>query len=84
LDKEEIAMSRGILKVGAIAALLISSTSAYADDPTGLLLRWRGQVPTYAAPGQALPAFSDNGPCQPGMQQESFPNQQGYRCIRMR
>jgi hypothetical protein len=69
-----------ILKAVAIASLLLASSAALADDPTGVLLQERGEAPTYAPHGQA-PAFSDVGPCQPGTQSESFPNGQGFRCI---
>lgn len=73
-------MTRDLLKIGAVASLLMASSAAFADDPTGVLLRERGQAPTYAPQGYA-PAFSDVGPCQPGTQSESFPNGQGFRCI---
>jgi hypothetical protein len=74
-----VAMTKGILKAGAVFALLLTSANAFADDPTGVLERERGYAPRY--PGK-LPAYSDSGPCYRGMQQESFPNQQGYRCVR--
>ena len=73
-------MTRRILQIGAIAALLVASSAAFADDPTGVLLRERGEIPTYALPG-STPTFSDVGPCGPGTQSEPFPNAQGYRCI---
>ena len=71
-------MTKNLLKYGAVLALLLASASAYADDPTGVLLRERGQ-----APGQngQVAQFSDVGPCQAGTQSEPFPNMQGYRCI---
>jgi hypothetical protein len=72
-------MTRGILKAGAVVALLLTSAGAFADDPTAVLERQRGYVPRY--PGR-LPAFSDGGPCYRGMQTEAFPNRQGYRCVR--
>jgi hypothetical protein len=74
-------MTRGILKAGAILALLVTSASAFADDPTALLERQRGYAPRY--PGK-LPAYSDGGPCYRGEQQMAFPNAQGYRCVRKR
>lgn len=67
------------LKCGAVLGLLLTAGVAYADDPTGVLLQERGQLPRSNGP---LPLFSDNGPCQRGMLQEAFPNWQGYRCIR--
>jgi hypothetical protein len=77
-------MTRQLLKCGAVLALLFASAGAYADDPTGVLLSEQraNQVLTPKQRAE-LPAFSDVGPCQPGMQSEAFPNQQGYRCIRM-
>jgi len=72
-------MTNQILKCGAVLALLLASSGAYADDPTGVLEQQRGTLP--AAHGH-LPRFSDAGPCQRGMQQQSFPNGQGYRCVR--
>jgi len=74
-------MIRTALQCGAILALLIGGGvgAAYADDPTGVLEQERGTLPHANGP---LPRFSDVGPCQRGMQQESFPNAQGYRCIR--
>jgi hypothetical protein len=73
-------MTNGILKTGAVLALLLaSSVSSYADDPTGILMQERGQQPKY--PGR-LPEFTDGGPCYQGMHQEAFPNVQGYRCYR--
>jgi hypothetical protein len=82
---------RKILALGTTAffvtlgGALLASASAYADDPTGVLLseqRWyQGQRLT-PEELRNLPAFSDVGPCQYGMQQEAFPNMQGYRCIR--
>jgi len=73
-------MIRTALKCSAILGLLLGSgIVAYADDPTGVLLQERGAAPRAHGP---LPEFSDVGPCQAGMQQESFPNAQGFRCIR--
>jgi hypothetical protein len=72
-------MIRISLKCGAVLAFLFASGAAYADDPTGVLLQERGMPPR--AHGR-LPAFSDSGPCQRGMQSAPFPNAQGYRCIR--
>ena len=72
-------MTRQLLKCGAVLTLLLASASAYADDPTGVLLQeQRMMAPGYHNGGAA---FSDVGPCQPGMQSEPFPNGQGYRCI---
>jgi hypothetical protein len=72
-------MIKTSLKLGAVLALLLgSSVVSYADDPTGVLEQERGTQPR--AQGQ-LPQFSDTGPCQRGMQSESFPNAQGYRCV---
>src|SRR5260370_36765079 len=67
--------------LGVIAMLAVPS-SAYADDPTGVLLQERraAESPAQHQHGQA-PAFSDVGPCQPGTQSEPFPSQQGFRCI---
>jgi len=66
----------------AVIAMLAVPASAYADDPTGVLLQEQraAESPAQHQNGQA-PAFSDVGPCQPGTQSESFPNQQGFRCI---
>lgn len=73
-------MTRQLLKCGAVLTLLLASASAYADDPTGVLLQeQRAMAPGYHNGSAA--AFSDVGPCQPGMQSEPFPNGQGYRCI---
>jgi hypothetical protein len=71
-------MTGEFLRVGAVLTLLLASASAYADDPTGVLLQERGQAPKYPGP---LPEFIDGGTCPEGMQSESFPNQQGFRCI---
>jgi hypothetical protein len=76
---KETAMIKNALKCGAVLAFLASGgIAAYADDPTGVLEQERGTQPR--THGQ-LPQFSDSGPCQRGMQSESFPNAQGYRCI---
>jgi hypothetical protein len=73
-------MIKTYLKAGAVLGLLLGSgVVAYADDPTGVLLQERGLLPRSNGP---LPLFSDNGPCQRGMVQVSFPNRQGYRCYR--
>ena len=74
-------MRKGLLRCGAVFVLLVASAAAYADDPTGVLLQERGQLPRAEGP---QPAFSDVGPCQAGMQQQAFPNAQGYRCVPMR
>jgi hypothetical protein len=76
-------MTRQILKCGAVLTLLLTSASAYADDPTGVLLQERrAAVPDHGSRNGGPPAeFSDVGPCQPGTQSEPFPNGQGYRCI---
>ena len=73
------------LKYTALIALLFASGGAYADDPTGVLLRERMSDQVLTPEQRAgLPAFSDVGPCQVGMQSESCPNRQGYRCIPIR
>ncbi len=72
-------MTSHVLKFGAVLALLLASGSAFADDPTGVLLQERGLAPKYVGP---LPAFLDHGPCPQGMQSVAFPNAQQYRCIR--
>jgi hypothetical protein len=69
---------KNVLTVGGIVALLVSSSAAFADDPTGVLLQERGEMPRQAGP---IPEFSDVGPCGAGTQSESFPNAQGFRCI---
>jgi hypothetical protein len=69
-----------ILKACAVAALMTTSAAAYADDPTAVLLRERGEIPTYAPPGVQLGA-SYVGPCAPGTESYPFPNGQGYRCV---
>lgn len=72
-------MTSGLLKAGAVLALLMASTAgAYADDPTGLLLQERGQAPAYPGP---LPAYTEGGICYQGMHSTPFPNQSGYRCV---
>ncbi len=80
---KEMSMTRQVLKFGAVLTLLLVSSSAYADDPTGVLLseQWANQSLTPKQRAES-PAFSDVGPCQPGMQSEPFPNHQGYRCVR--
>ena len=72
-------MARTIMKAGAVLALLLASGAAYADDPTSLLLQERGQLPPYPGP---LPEYTYSGPCYQGMHSESFPNLQGFRCVR--
>jgi hypothetical protein len=63
----------------------LSASTAYADDPTGVLLsEQRANQPLTAEQRSQLPEFSDVGPCQAGMQSEPFPNAMGYRCIRSR
>ena len=76
-------MIRATLKCGAILGVLMAcgAGAAYADDPTGVLEQEHGTLPRSNGP---LPRFSDSGPCQRGMQQEAFPNGQGYRCVRAR
>jgi hypothetical protein len=78
-------MTHGVLKYGAVLALLVAPTAAFADDPTGVLEQeqWAKQ-PLTAQERAQLPEFSDGGPCQRGMQSEAFPNAQGYRCVRPR
>jgi hypothetical protein len=75
-------MTNRTLRYSALFAFLLASAGAYADDPTGVLEseQWANQ-PLTPQQRASLPAFSDVGPCQPGMQSESFPNRQGYRCI---
>ena len=74
-------MRRRIAKFAIAASLACGSTVAFADDPTGVLLQERHQLPPSNGP---VPAFSDWGPCQAGQTQMAFPNAQGYRCVRMR
>jgi hypothetical protein len=69
---------KNIFRFGAVASLLLVSATAFADDPTGVLLQERGQMPRQNG---ASAQFSDVGPCGAGMQSESFPNAQGFRCI---
>jgi hypothetical protein len=65
-------MTSGVLKVGAILALLMASAAgAYADNPTAVLEQERGYVLRYPGP---LPEFSDSGPCYLGMHSQPFPN----------
>jgi len=71
-------MTRNVLKFAAVATLLMAAGSAYADDPTGVLLQERGLMPRQ---GHAA-RFSDLGPCGRGTQSVPFPNGQGYRCVR--
>jgi hypothetical protein len=73
-------MTSGLFKTGAVLALLLASVGgAYADDPTGVLLQERGLAPTYPGP---LPAFTEGGVCYQGMHAQSFPNLEGFRCVR--
>ena len=72
-------MIRGILQAGAVVALLLASSGAYADDPTGVLLQERGEAPAYPGP---VPAFTEGGTCYQGMHAQPFPNLSGYRCVR--
>lgn len=72
-------MTRATMKFGAVVALLLTAGAAYADDPTGVLLQERGQLPAYPGP---LPEVTYTGPCYQGMHSESFPNTQGFRCVR--
>lgn len=68
-----------------LGGALLASASAYADDPTGVLLseqRWLNGPPLTREELNNLPAFSDASPCQPGMEQTAFPNAKGFRCIR--
>jgi hypothetical protein len=71
-------MMKSVLRYGAVAALLLVSASAYADDPTGVLLQERGMAPR--SPASVAP-FSDVGPCPAGTQSHAFPNAQGFRCM---
>jgi hypothetical protein len=80
---------RKMLTLGTAAMLValggaaLAPGAAYADDPTGVLLsEQRANQPLTPEERSRLPAFSDVGPCQPGMQSESFPTGMGYRCIR--
>jgi hypothetical protein len=66
-----------------VMAMFAMPLSAYADDPTGVLLQERGEAPVYPGPGP-LPAFTEGGVCFQGMHSEPFPNFYGYRCIRNR
>jgi hypothetical protein len=80
--EEEAKMTSGLLKTGTVLTLLLaSSAGAYADDPTGVLLQERGEVPRYPGP---LPAFTEGGVCYQRMHSEPFPNVSGYRCVRNR
>ena len=82
---------RKMIALGTTAILVtlggvsLASASAYADDPTGVLLseqRYYNGPPLTREELNNLPAYSDIGPCQPGMEQHAFPNTQGYRCMR--
>jgi hypothetical protein len=83
---KERAMILRVLNFGAVLGLLMASSAAYADDPTGVLLQQRRAHHHYHHYGYgygygAAPAFSDVGPCGPGTQSEAFPNSQGFRCV---
>ena len=67
-------MNRNVLKVGAAAAL--TSSVAFADDPTSVLLQQKGH---HRAPGGHM--ISNVGPCGAGTQSQAFPNAQGFRCV---
>ena len=68
------------LKFVAMLALLLAPTGAFATagfDPTGV---------GAGRPASSLQQTADNyatdlRPCQPGTHSESYPNQQGYRCV---
>jgi hypothetical protein len=77
--REETKMTGELLRVRTVLALTLASGAALADDPTGVLLQERGQAPKWPGP---LPEIIDGGSCPQRMQSESFPNQQGFRCIR--
>jgi hypothetical protein len=68
-------------KCFAVIAMVAVPVSAYADDPTGVLLQERGLMPRQQG---HVPRFSDVGPCQRGTQSMPFPNGQGFRCVRVR
>jgi hypothetical protein len=72
-------MTRNTLKLAAAIAFLFASAGAYADDPTGVLLQERHQMPRQQG---HVPRYSDLGPCQRGTQSVPFPNGQGFRCVR--
>jgi len=72
-------VSRSLVKAGAVAAFLLVSGGAYADDPTSVLLRDRGQLPAYPGP---VPEYTYSGICYQGMHSEPWPNMQGFRCAR--
>jgi hypothetical protein len=79
---EEVEMVKTLMCLSVIAMLVVPA-SAYADDPTGVLLQERGEAPVYPGPGP-LPEFTEGGVCFQGMHSEPFPNLSGYRCIRDR
>ena len=70
-------MIRTILKIGAVGAVLIASGAAFADDPTGVLLRVRGELQGNGSSA----GVSYLGPCGPGTQSQPWPNGQGFRCV---
>jgi hypothetical protein len=70
---------RAIMQAGAVAALLLASGGAYADDPVSFFLQERWQLPTYPGP---LPEYTYSGICYQGMHSEPWPNMQGFRCAR--
>jgi hypothetical protein len=82
---KEMAMTSRVLKLGAVLGLLMASSAAYADDPTGVLLQQRRAhhhyYHHYGYGYGNVPAFSDVGPCGPGQQSIAFPNPQGFRCV---
>ena len=73
-------MSKRWMILGVIGILATPAT-AYADDPTGVLLLERGEAPIYPGPGP-LPEFTEGGVCFQGMHSVPFPNLSGYRCVR--
>jgi hypothetical protein len=76
---KETSVTRAIMRAGAVAALLLASGGAYADDPTSVLLQDRGESPVYPGP---LPEYTYSGICYQGMHSEPYPNTQGFRCAR--
>jgi hypothetical protein len=68
------------LKFAAALALLLAPTGAFATS--GLDSTGAGA----GRPASSLLQTADNyatdlRPCQPGTHSESYPNQQGYRCV---
>jgi hypothetical protein len=70
-------MIRTLMKIAAVGAVLVASGAAYADDPTGVLLRMRGELQGNGGDGGA----SNVGPCGPGTQSQPWPNGQSFRCV---